>query len=442
MNYTSLVGHIIELCGQIDTSNTPADKLTSNFIRERKYLGSHDRRYITSIIFGMLRNRRLLEALLEQYIAGHPNCEGINAPLQRYIPLIGAYLIAIENETEENLNQVLSTRWKTVFPGIDFPDYINWVRGNVNLEFLTGNKVVAAGVKYSFQDWMVERLSDEYGEDLEPLLKSLNTPANTTLRVNTLKCLREECKIRLQQEGIETELTPFSPVGLIVPKRFNKDSSQAFKDGWFELQDEGSQIVSLLTGVQPGQVIIDACAGTGGKTLHLAELMHNEGEIIAVDVEAKRLYELQARAARAGASIIQVQLKERMLPENFYGKADLVLIDAPCSGSGTIRRNPGMKWKLSESLITHYSEMQREILAFNAPFVKKGGKLVYVTCSLFKEENEQVVEDFISQYPDFSLIPLQEKAVRYGISSEISYLKLLPHRLNTDGFFVAGMIRI
>jgi 16S rRNA (cytosine967-C5)-methyltransferase len=389
----------------------------------------------------MLRNRRLLEALLEQYIAGHPNCEILNAPVHRYIPLISAYLIAIENETEENLNQILSTRWKTAFPGIDFPDYISWVRGNANLEFLTDNKVVKAGVKYSFQDWMVERLSDDYGDDLEPLLKSLNTPANTTLRVNTFKCSREECKTQLQQEGIETEFTPFSPVGLIVPKRFNKDSSKAFKDGWFELQDEGSQIVSLLTGVQPGQIIIDACAGTGGKTLHLAELMHNEGEIISVDVEAKRLYELQARSARAGASIIQVQLKERMLPENFYGKADLVLIDAPCSGSGTIRRNPGMKWKLSESLIKHYSEMQREILAFNAPFVKKGGKLVYVTCSLFKEENEQVIENFISQYPDFSLIPLQEEAVRFGISSETPYMKLLPHKLNTDGFFVAGMLK-
>jgi 16S rRNA (cytosine967-C5)-methyltransferase len=441
MNFTSLVGHIIELCEQIDASTTPADKLTSNFIRERKYLGSHDRRYITSIVFGILRNRRYIEALLEQYLAAYPSREAINIGVQRYVPLIGAYLAAVEHETDENLNQILSTRWKTAFPGADLMEYVRWVRENAGLEFLPEDNTVRPGVKYSFQDWMVKRLRDEYGADLEPLLSSLNTPANTALRVNALKCTRDECKARLQSEEIDTEISPYSPAGLVVGKRFNKEASACFKEGWFEIQDEGSQIVSLLAGVKQGQTIIDACAGTGGKTLHLAELMRDTGEIIAIDVDAKRLYELQARAARAGITNIQVLLKERMLPENFHAKADVVLIDAPCSGSGTIRRNPGLKWRLSESLISHYAGMQREILAFNAPFVKHGGTLVYVTCSLFKEENEEIIENFLSAHPEFALTSLKEDALRFGVATENAFAKLLPHKLNSDGFFVAGMRR-
>ena len=441
MNYTSLVGHIVELCGQIDTNNTPADRLTSNFIRERKYLGSHDRRYITSVVFGVLRNRRYLEALLEQYLADYPSREIINTPDLRYVPLIGAYLISMESETDENLQQILSHTWKTDFPETDFMEYVRWIRENADLKFLSDDSTVRIGVKYSFQDWMVTRLSEQCGDGLEPLLKSLNTPANTSLRVNILKCTRDECKARLKQEGIECEDSQYSPAGLVVGKRFNKEASKCFKEGWFEMQDEGSQVVSLLAGVKAGQTVIDACAGTGGKTLHLAELMHDEGEIIAVDVDVKRLYELQARAARAGVHSIQVLLKERMLPENFYGKADLVLIDAPCNGSGTIRRNPGLKWNLTEALVSHYAEMQKEILEFNAPFVKNGGRLIYVTCSLFREENEQAIEGFLSKYPDFSLIPLQEEASRIGIHCDSPFIHLLPHKLNTDGFFVAGMVR-
>ncbi|MFI5251055.1 MAG: RsmB/NOP family class I SAM-dependent RNA methyltransferase [Bacteroidota bacterium] len=442
MNYTSLVGHIIELCELIDKNSSPADNVITNFHRGRKYLGSHDRRYIVAVVFGILRNRRLLEALLEQYLLENPSNEILNTPVQRYIPLLAAYLIVIDHETEENLNTIIGGRWNMVFPAVDFTHYIRWTTAHADLAFLPNDVVTRLGVQYSYLDWMVERFKGEYGDDLENLLTALNSPANTTLRVNTLKCSHDECRERLRREGIETDSTPYSPVGLITKKRFNKSASKAFADGWFEIQDEGSQLVSFLCGVQPGQVVIDGCAGTGGKALHLAGLMANEGEIIAIDIYDKRLFELQARAARAGIQIIQVLLKETIIPENFFNSADLVLIDAPCSGSGTLRRNPGLKWTLTESLVSHYAQMQSEILDFNARFVKKGGRLLYATCSLFREENEDVIQKFLQSHSDFSMMPLFDTAQTFGISANVPYLKLLPHKINTDGFFVAEMVRL
>ena len=439
MNYTSLVGHIVELCDQIDTLNQPADNLTSTFLKARKYLGSHDRRYITSIVFGILRNRRLIEALLEQYLLENPSHEFLNEPAKRYLPLIAAHLKVIDKLTDECVNEVLSTRWKTTFGHNELVGYSKWMEGHADMRFLPDDRHIQLAVKYSFQDWMIDRLSAEYGGDFESLLQALNTPAKTTLRVNTLKCSRDECVAQLLSEGIEAEQTRYSPVGIMLPKRFNKDASKAFKEGWFEIQDEGSQIVSLLSGVQPGMTVIDACAGTGGKALHLAELMRNEGELIAIDIDEKRLYELQTRAKRAGVTNIRVILKDSLNKEDFLGKADIVLIDAPCSGSGTIRRNPGLKWRLTESLISHYATMQEEILAFNAPFVRNGGKLFYVTCSLFREENERVMEMFLKAQPEFSALDLTSEGKKLGVPCEGTFVKLSPHTMKTDGFFVGGM---
>jgi 16S rRNA (cytosine967-C5)-methyltransferase len=289
---------------------------------------------------------------------------------------------------------------------------------------------------------MIEEWSEEYGDSTEKFLQSLNTPARTTLRVNLLKATREECQDRLREEGIESIPTTLSPSGLKTVKRFNAQSSQAFKEGWFEVQDEGSQLVSIIAGPRPGQIVIDGCAGAGGKSLHMAERMHDEGEIVAVDVDGRRLLELQHRARRAGVTCVLTILREQLQPENFIGKADLVFLDAPCSGTGTIRRNPWFKWSVTESLVSHFSELQLNILSFNAQFVKTGGKLVYVTCSLFKKENEEIVGKFLSTNSDF----------RYGttIPSELSgqiqlhdgCVKLTPDRYDTDGFVLHSLQKV
>jgi len=259
--------------------------------------------------------------------------------------------------------------------------------------------------------------------------------------VNTLKTDREECRLRLQKEGIETEDTPRSPVGLVVGKRFDRNASPAFRDGWFEIQDEGSQLVSLFARPIPGSVVIDACAGAGGKTLHLAEMMKNEGEIIAIDSGKRRLEELSLRARRAGISCVKTMVVSDLRPDNLDGKADLVLVDAPCSGSGTIRRNPSLKWQISETMVDRYASRQQEILDFNSAFVRSGGALCYVTCSLLRKENEEVLRTFLEKHPQFALVdcPTAGLDLRTGVTDQ--FVHLLPHRHNTDGYFIGLMRR-
>jgi 16S rRNA (cytosine967-C5)-methyltransferase len=207
------------------------------------------------------------------------------------------------------------------------------------------------------------------------------------------------------------------------------------------MQDEGSQLISLIASPKSGDVVIDACAGAGGKTLHLAELMKNEGEIVAIDIERKRLEELQSRANRAGITIIRTMLRNEVLPENFFSKADLVLVDAPCSGTGTIRRNPALKWSVNESLVKHYAEQQMNILEENSRYVKQGGKLVYATCSLMRQENEEIVEAFLEKHNYFTLRTPKEEWIKYHLSFSPNAIALLPHRHQTDGFFVVILNR-
>ncbi len=439
MNIVSLVGHVLELLEQTDRSTQPLDRLVADFFRHRKYLGSHDRRFIAETLYGIVRHRRLLETLLEEYVSTYPDHSDLDTIRLRYLPL---YVISSIHPDVGNSQNIPASYWKTFFPNIDLESFTGWIREHCSLSFLEDqDEVVRLGVRHSFQDWMVKEWMNLLGTETEHLLHSLNRQAPVSLRVNMLKTTREELQLRLQSEGMETELSKYSPVGLTAKKRFNTQTSAAFKEGMFEVQDEGSQLVSLLAGVQPGQTIIDACAGAGGKSLHLAEMMRNEGEVIAIDIDAERLEELNVRAQRAGIQIIRTELRENIVPENFVEKAEVVLVDAPCSGSGTIRRNPMFKWRVTELLVQHYSRMQSDILSFNAQFVKPGGRLVFATCSMFRKENDEVVKAFLSKYPDFHLKVPEDQLRACGLSTEEEFIRLYPHRHGTDGFFIAAMER-
>ena len=439
MNPSSLVGHITELLLQIHNTTQPVDRTVSTFFRERTYLGSRDRRFISEGIYGIIRNRRYLETLLEQYLIEHSDASELDQPQKRFLPLYVCYVIAIEKKSQDEALPI--SIWSVSFPSINFQSFIEWMQSHASLEFLNEEEDVRLGVLYSFQDWMVQELGQRGNGEIEELLTALNRPADITLRVNTLKASREECRQRLAGEGMETSLTPYSPDGLIAAKRFNTHASKAFSDGWYEMQDEGSQIVSLIVSPQPEQTVIDACAGAGGKTLHLAAMMQNRGEIIAMDNDPKRLVELERRAMRAGVQSVKTMHKGNIIPENFFGKADIVLVDAPCSGVGTIRRNPSMKWSVTESLVEHYHEQQSEILAFNSRFVKPGGKLVYATCSLFQKENEDVINKFLMTNDQLQLTSLQSFAKSSGLPCEGDMLTLYPHKTKTDGFFTAVMVK-
>jgi len=441
MNIVSLVGHVLELIEHADRGTQPLDRLVADFFRHRTYLGSHDRRFIAETLYGIVRHRRLLEALLEQYVSTRPDHAELDAIRLRYLPL---YVIHSLHPDVGNIfsEKIPSSYWKAYFPNIDLDPFVEWMRGHFSLDFLDGEETVRLGVRYSFQDWMVEEWIEEVGSETAQLLQALNEQAQVALRTNVLKTTRAELQSRLAMEGIETEAAKYSPTGLIAKKRFNTQASPAFKEGWFEVQDEGSQLVAPLAAPRPGQTVIDACAGAGGKSLLMAEMMHNEGALIAIDIDGRRLQELETRAHRAGINNIRTQTQGETIPENLFEAADVVLVDAPCTGVGTIRRNPMFKWRVTESLVRHYAEKQCAILSSNAQFVKPGGRLVYATCSLFRKENDDVVRTFLSNHSHFAVRPPVAILESIGLSKDGEFVKLYPHRHGTDGFFIAVMERI
>jgi 16S rRNA (cytosine967-C5)-methyltransferase len=436
MNISSLIGHVLELIERVEGDTQPPDRIVSEFLRQKKYLGSHDRRFISDAVYGLIRHRRLSRSLIKRFIHEHPEAANLEAPHVRHF----AAYIACALATESN-NSLPVHYWQTCFPKIDLQVFTDWIHAHRSVDFLT-EKIAKIGTRYSFEDWMVREWDEQLGAETEQMLASLNTPAPVTLRINLSKTTRDECRNRLAAEGIQTVPTLLSPAGLTVNKRFNMLASHTFKDGLFEVQDEGSQIISLLLNLKSGMTIIDGCAGAGGKTLHLADLLHDDGYVYAFDLHAGRLKELESRAARTGVRCIKTTVTANVNHKGFIGKADIVLVDAPCSGVGTIRRNPWLKWSVAESSVKYYAEKQRTILTSHAQYVKTGGVLVYATCSLFRHENEGTVEHFLSSHNDFELLDMRERLEAFGLSSTTPFLYLYPHRHNTDGFFIALMRRL
>jgi 16S rRNA (cytosine967-C5)-methyltransferase len=300
-------------------------------------------------------------------------------------------------------------------------------------------------VEYSFPDWLVRRFQEQFGpEEAQRLCESLNTPAPLNLRVNALKATVEDCQKKLAHEGIETTRTKHSPVGLTAKHRANIFRLPSFRDGLFEVQDEGSQLLAVLIDPKPTWKVLDACAGAGGKTLHLAAIMKNRGEIVASDINGFRLNELRKRARRAGASNIRVMTTEEMAAqERFRQWFDVVFLDAPCSGIGTLRRNPGMKWTLKEEHIAELTTKQLHIMESHAPMVKPGGLYYYATCSLLEVENRGIISEFLHRHPEFVFEDLGSSAAKTGFPSLLKdgCLSLLPHLHGTDGFFCAALRR-
>jgi 16S rRNA (cytosine967-C5)-methyltransferase len=284
-------------------------------------------------------------------------------------------------------------------------------------------------IQESIPDWLDELGSAELPLQWEKELHALNIPAEVVLRANTLKNTRDQLFRILQQEGIETRKEISYPDALILQKRQNIFSSPSFKNGFFEVQDASSQLVGAALSVEPGMRVIDACAGAGGKTLHLAALMKNKGKIIAMDTEAWKLENLKKRAARAGISIIEPRLIESSKTiKRLYDSADRLLLDVPCSGLGVIRRNPDAKWKLTPEFILNIQKTQQEILDSYSPIIRKDGILIYSTCSILPSENTGQVSTFLRQKKDQFI--LQEEK------------KILPSETGFDGFYIAKLKRV
>jgi 16S rRNA (cytosine967-C5)-methyltransferase len=276
----------------------------------------------------------------------------------------------------------------------------------------------------------------------------MSTQAPTDLRVNTLKTHREKLLGQLQAEGFDCSPTPLSPIGIRLAKRGPIFTSRFFKEGCFEVQDEGSQAVALLVDAKPSHRIIDFCAGAGGKTLALAATMENKGRILAWDTSEKRLGQINQRLKRAGVHNVQVHVLESehdAFIKRHKATADRVLVDAPCSGSGTWRRNPDLKWRFTKKDLEEVCIVQQNILQSAARLVKVGGRLIYATCSIFKDENERQVEKFLTHNNNFMVVCAQKiwnKDSSVECDDGASYFCVTPHEDGVDGFFAAVLERL
>jgi 16S rRNA (cytosine967-C5)-methyltransferase len=271
-------------------------------------------------------------------------------------------------------------------------------------------------------------------------------PAPLDLRVNLARTSRDEVRVRLARDGIEAQPTPYSPAGLRLAGKPPINRHPLFRDGLVEVQDEGSQLVAWLLAPRRGEMVADFCAGAGGKTLAISMLMHGSGRVYAMDVSEKRLRELGPRAARAGISNVHpIVLSDEgdLRARRLAGKLDRVLVDAPCSGFGTLRRNPDLKWRHGAAAIGELAAKQARILGAAAKLVKPGGRLVYATCSILPDENEAVTDAFAAGHPEFKALACSELLASQRIPLDTGErLRLWPHRHGTDGFFAAAFERL
>ena len=442
MKKSSLVGHTAELYDLIIHSEHPADSTIDTFFRSHKYLGSHDRRFVAETVYGMLRYKKRIEWLCEA--SGKRLFESSDNPMAFLQCLV--YRCSVANDEVDMLVHELEA---DPVEKQSLSLFLNELKEH-NEKFNNESSPHSGGttelsLRYSFPEWMIDEWLAQYGKDeTVHLCAALNMPAPLTLRVNTLKTTVDDCQEALAKENIETERTKFSSVGLTVRRRINVFQLDIFRKGFFEVQDEGSQILSMLVDPKPTSKVVDACAGGGGKSLALAALMKNRGAIFALDTNAFRLEGLRKRIRRSGVDTIRVcNVEEGRLPAGLADASDNVLVDAPCSGLGTIRRNPGMKWTVTPASVAELNIKQSNILNHYAGCVKVNGRLVYSTCTMMKSENEDVVEKFLGEHPQFDIMEPSAILRRYHLESlsEGKYFRLKPHVHGTDGFFAAVMRR-
>src|SRR5919106_68767 len=425
----------LEAYGAVRHEGRLADRALDFTLRARRQLHSNERRAVAERVYGLLRRQRTVDWLLARV---HPPIASLPATVQDLLRLCAsrvlhgeparavaesAHLGATESQALQRIRDALG-----------------------DLEALPLEERFA--IQASIPDFLARRFLDQLGSEAEAALTAMNGRAPLVARVNTLLTDRERLLFLLREQGVECRPTPLSPLGLFLETRVNAFSLDAFKQGLFELQDEGSQLAGIIVDPPPTRVV-DACSGAGGKTLQLAAAMRNRGELFALDVDAARLDDLRKRARRAGVHNTRVRAIPATGEEavtavaDLAHKADRVLVDAPCSGTGTFRRKPDARYRLTPEALVIHVQRQRELLSRFSGLVKPGGRLVYATCSILREENDAVVEDFLRAHPDFTLRPA-EAELPSGIEPTVidrGYLRLFPHRHGTDGFFGAILVR-
>ncbi|MBX3615740.1 RsmB/NOP family class I SAM-dependent RNA methyltransferase [Nitrosomonas sp.] len=393
----------------------PADAILRRYFQDNPMLGAQDRALIAETVFGILRHRFFLESL---------------AKLPTPRALVLAYFVKFQGTNLRELAPLVSeteAKWLTEIKALK-------------------PEAFSLPVQAEFPVWLVEKLQ-QFMPDSEilDLGLSLQKPAPLDLRVNTLLAKRTEALDVLQQEGFQAQATPYSPCGIRLVGKPAINRHALFLSGKIEVQDEGSQLLGYLLAPKRGEMIVDFCAGAGGKSLLLGALMNSKGRLYAFDVSEKRLSNLKPRFKRSGLSNLHAQRIENendLKIKRLSGKIDRVLVDSPCSGLGTLRRNPDLKWRQSPQSIEELKAKQAAILAAAAGLLKSGGRLVYATCSFLPEENQQVVQGFLNTHPQFRLLNCAVLLAQQNIPLDTGeFLQLFPKQHQTDGFFAAAFER-
>jgi 16S rRNA (cytosine967-C5)-methyltransferase len=395
--HRNLTYAVIDSLRDVFNEGEYAGKAVEKALKRDKRWGSRDRKFVAETIYEIVRWKRL-----------YAEIANVNEPFDR-----------------PNLWR-LFTVW-CVLKGIALPDW-NQIEETPTRRIKGKFDELSKIRKYreSIPDWMDELCVSELGEELwTKEMATLNTQADVVLRVNTLNISRENLQKELEQESIFTEILPNHPDALKLVERANVFRTEAFKKGFFEVQDASSQLVAAYLDVQPGMKVVDTCAGAGGKTLHLSALMQNKGQIIAMDIYESKLRKLKVRAKRNKAHNIDLkEINSTKVIKKLHNKADRVLIDAPCSGLGVLRRNPDSKWKLQPEFIDNIKKIQQEVLQSYSKMVKPGGKLVYATCSVLPSENQEQVDKFLTSESGKEFTFVKDEKI---LSSESGY----------DGFYMA-----
>lgn len=420
MQYKAQVNEAIKILTNLLEVQKPADRLIAFHFKNNRFIGSKDKAIISQIVYAVLRSKATLEFYLKQ--------AKLEPTARR---LVIAFLAVTEKKKITDMTKI--------FDG-DMYAARNLTANEA--EFVKKvNKIDPTAMKQferlNFPEWLTDDLNLAFGDRLADEMIALGQQATTTIRTNTLKTTRGELRAALKEEGIKTKKTKVSHLGLTVEGKANLFASQSFKKGLFEVQDEGSQILSLLAAAKPKQKVLDLCCGAGGKLLAMAADMQNTGSIIGTDVNEKRLMETKKRLKRSGVN--NAMLKVITSENDKYLKRqaerfDTIFVDAPCSGTGTWRRNPDSKWNLQAEFVEELTQTQASILESAGRMAKKGGLVAYATCSVLRKENHDQVENFLKENEHFELVDISQ--IYPDLTTE-KVLQLTPAKHKCDGFFIA-----
>ncbi|MBU1185234.1 MAG: 16S rRNA (cytosine(967)-C(5))-methyltransferase RsmB [Proteobacteria bacterium] len=438
----------VEILNRIDEAAAYAEPLLDAALSGTAFANPHDRGLLTELVYGTLRMRGRLDWIIGQLYRG--DAAALETRVRNIlrtglyqlwytdrIPPFAAVneAVGIARKTSPAASGLVNALLRTA---LRKKDAIAWPD-------MAKDPEKAISVIHSHPRWLVERWLDEFGiNETIAICRANNAVPPLALRVNSLKASREQAVAALAQEGLTVEPTAFSPDGLLLASpAVNLRETASWRKGLIRIQDEASQLIALLLSPEPGENLLDLCAGTGGKTLHLAALMENRGKIMAVDHHPGKLRLLREEAVRLGVTIVETQVADALaLPETFRGAFDSVLLDAPCSGLGTLRRNPEIRWRLAPADLIKCMQIQKRLLRSAADCVRPGGRLIYSVCTATPEENEAVIEDLLNGRTDFTLIrSTAAQGIPPALIDDAGLFRTFPHRHGTDGFFAALLIR-